>query len=118
MYFKKEYEDDVVILVPGAHLVGDEKTKELEGELFALLEGNQTKIMIDLHRVRVMNTLAFTMFLRVYEQLQQSDTQWAFCRVPDKHLHPMIVLKLVRHFNVCETREEALRFLNRGTVEA
>ena len=113
MRFKKEYDGDVVILSPTANLWGGDETEELRREISRQVAAQRMKLVIDLHRTANMATRAISMFKGAYDEIREAGADWAFCNVDKKIEHPLVVMRIVRLFNVCGTREEALSFLNR-----
>ncbi len=118
MRFHREYIGNIVILEPPSNLFGGDETDEIRDEIHAQLAAGRRRFVIDLRRTENMNTPAITMFQRVLADLEDVGAIWAFCNVDRKIEHPLVVLKLVRLFNVCDTRQEALRFLTPEPVEA
>lgn len=117
MKFKREYEGDVVILSPHRNLFGGAETDELKHEFTNQLAAGRTKFVVDFHRTENMNTKAITMFWKAHTQLREAGATWAFCNVDAKIEHPLVVMKLIRLFNVCVTRAEALQSLQSEPAE-
>lgn len=113
MRFKREYEGDVVILSPPRNMFGGDETEEIIREILRQLAATIRKFIIDLRRTENMNTKAISMFFKVREDLDAVGATWAFCNVDRKIEHPLVVMQIVRLFNVCDTRAEALSMLNR-----
>jgi anti-anti-sigma regulatory factor len=117
MRFKKEYEGDVVILSPSHYLFGGTETDELEGELLRLLSVRKRKILIDFGHTCAVNCMAISMLLRVHRTIQERNALWCFCNVDKRIKRPLIILKLIRLFNVCVSRAEALNALSEDPVQ-
>ena len=113
MRFTKEYDGDVVVLSPSRSLWGGDETEELRHEIFRQLAAKRMKLVIDLGRISNMNTRAISMFKDAYDKIQAVGAEWAFCNVDRRIEHPLVIMQIVRLFNVCETRAEALGFLSR-----
>ncbi len=118
MRFDREYDGDVVILSPKSNLWGGDETEELAREIECQVDAGCRKLVIDLSRTANMATRAIAMFKGAYDRIEAAGAEWAFCNVDRKIEHPLVVMQLVRFFNVCETREEALSFLNRQVADA
>lgn len=117
MKFKREYENDIVILSPPKNMFGGAETDELEHEFMSQLAAGRKKFVVDFHRTENMNTKAITMFWKAHAKLREGGATWAFCNVDGKIEHPLVVMKLIRLFNVCVTRAEALQSLQREPAE-
>jgi anti-anti-sigma regulatory factor len=113
MRFKREYAGDVVVLSPPRNLFGGDETEEIVREIVRQLAAKTRKFVIDLGRTANMNTKAISMFFKVRGNLEEVGATWAFCNVDRKIEHPLVVMQIVRLFNVCETRTEALSMVNR-----
>ena len=118
MRLKKEYEGDVVILSPSGYLFGGDETRELEDEINHQLDTGRRKILIDFGRTKAINTIGITMLLRVHFKVQELAASWCFYDVDKRIEEPLIVMKLIRLFNVCITRQEALSAVNKEPAEA
>ena len=118
MRLKKEYEGNVVVLSPSGYLFGGRETVEFERELTRQLGSGGRRILIDFGRTRAINTIGITMLLRIHFQVQERGARWFFCNVDKRIEEPLVIMKLIRLFNVCVTRPEALAALSQQPAEA
>jgi anti-anti-sigma regulatory factor len=112
MHFQREYVDDVVVLSPARNLWGGDETDALEGELLRQLAERRQKLVIDLHRTEHMVTAAIAMLQKTIQRFRDAGVAYAFCNVDKRMMHVLVVLRIVRLFNVCQTREEAIAAVN------
>jgi len=109
---KKEYDGDAVVLSLPRHLVGGDEIDEIQREILLELANGRKKFVLNLARTQSMSTRAVSMFIDLRKKLDAGGAAWAFCNVDKKIYEPLVVMRFVRDFNVCNTREGALSLLN------
>jgi anti-anti-sigma factor len=113
MAIRTEKVDDVFIIVPEGMLKGDKETNQLDYELRRLVQGGQTKILLDLRNTTHLNSIAIGVLAGVHTSAANRGLHFAVCNVERRIQNVLTILKLVNVLNVYDTREDALKALER-----
>lgn len=113
MAIRTEKVGDVFVIVPEGMLKGDKETNQLESELRRLVQGGQTKILLDLRNTTHLNSIAIGVLAGVHTSASTRGLHFAVCNVERRIQNVLTILKLVNVLNVYDTREDALKVFER-----
>jgi anti-sigma B factor antagonist len=97
-----------VIEVKGS-LVGGEETDELRAATTDFLEQGNRKLIIDLGKVTYLNSTAIGVLVSTHMKYTQNKGLVKLCGINKNISNIFVITKLTMVFDVCETREEAVK---------
>jgi anti-sigma B factor antagonist len=100
--------DDVAILEPIGKLLGGADVGELDGELYALLEKGQRKVIIDLGKTPWIYSSSISILIHHYTKFREVSGNLKLANLTKKTLQIVSMTKLILVFEVYDTLEEAL----------
>lgn len=109
-HIKVEKKDDIVILAPKGQLVGgDETTAELERSIRDLANEGNMKLLLDMGDVDFINSWALGVIIGAHANYTKRNAQIKISTLSPRNSQLMTITKLVRIFDIHETRDEAMK---------
>jgi len=100
-----------VIEVKGS-LVGGEETDELRSAVADFVEQGNKKLIIDLSKVTYLNSTAIGVLVSAHTTYSRNKSVVKLCGINKSINNIFVITKLTMVFDVCETREEAVKALS------
>lgn len=100
-----------IIEVKGS-LVGGEETDELRSAVADFVEQGNKKLVIDLSKVTYLNSTAIGVLVSAHTTYSRNKGQVKICGINKNINNIFVITKLTLVFEVCETREEAIKSLS------
>jgi anti-sigma B factor antagonist len=104
-----------VIEVKGS-LIGGEETDELKGAIADFVEQGNKKLIIDLSKVTYLNSTAIGVLLKAHTEYSSKKGLVKLCGINQNIHNTFVISKLTMVFDVCETREEAIKAFMEGVA--
>jgi len=103
----KEYNDITVIGVKG-NLMGGPETVAIHEKVKELIENDSKKIIIDLSKVKWMNSSGLGTMMGCLTSLKNAEGELKLCGVTEKVQSLFMMTKLITIFETCATVEDAV----------
>jgi len=100
-----------VLEVKGS-LVGGEETDELRSAVADFVEQGNKKLIIDLSKVTYLNSTAIGVLVSAHTTYSRNKGQVKLCGINKNINNIFVITKLTMVFDVCETRDEAVKALS------
>ena len=100
-----------IIEVKGS-LVGGEETDELRNAVADFVEQGNKKLVIDLSKVTYLNSTAIGVLVSAHTTYSRNKGQVKICGINKNINNIFVITKLTLVFEVCESREEAIKSLS------
>lgn len=97
-----------VIEVKGS-LVGGDETDELRNAVADLIEQGNKKLIIDLGKVTYLNSTAIGVLVSAHTTYSRNKGSVKLCGINKNINNIFVITKLTMVFEVCETREDAVK---------
>lgn len=97
-----------VIEVKGS-LVGGDETDELRNAVADLIEQGNKKLIIDLGKVTYLNSTAIGVLVSAHTTYSRNKGNVKLCGINKNINNIFVITKLTMVFEVCETREDAVK---------
>ena len=97
-----------VIEVKGS-LVGGEETDELRNAVADFVEQGNQKLIIDLSKVTYLNSTAIGVLVQAHSTYSKNKGRAKLCGINKSINNIFVITKLTMVFDVCETREDAVK---------
>jgi len=97
-----------IIEVKGS-LVGGEETDELRVAVTDFIEQGNKKLVIDLSKVTYLNSTAIGVLVSAHTTYSRNKGAVKLCGINKNINNIFVITKLTMVFDVCETREDALK---------
>lgn len=97
-----------VIEVKGS-LVGGDETDELRGAVADIIEQGNKNLIIDLSKVTYLNSTAIGVLVSTHTTYSRNKGQVKLCGINKNINNIFVITKLTLVFEVCETREDAVK---------
>jgi len=112
-HVKLERKDDIVILAPKGQLVGgDDTTAELERSIRDLANEGNMKLLLEMGEVDFINSWALGVIIGAHANYSKRGAQIKISTLSPRNSQLMTITKLVRIFDIYESREAALKSFN------
>ena len=108
MIEEKRHGDVVVISLKG-NLLGEPETAKLREKVYTLLEENRKHIIIDLGRVKVVNSMGLGALVASVVSVRKKGGDVCLARLNDKVEAVIAITHLVKVFRIYETVERAVK---------
>jgi anti-anti-sigma factor len=83
--------------------------------LAILSDPSMRKVVVDFHRTDYFGSTALGLFIRLWKRVSERKGRMAFCNLSANERDILQVTKLDRLWPVCESREEAVQLVSKGT---
>ncbi len=111
MAYKVKIIDNVAIIKIRGMLSGDEETKEIHNRVKALISEGIHKFVLDLSRVKWMNSHGLGMLMACYKAVQDVNGQIGMAKTTDRVMKIMDVTKVNKLFDHFDSLKQAVRYL-------
>ena len=111
MIEEKRHGDVVVISLKG-NLLGEPETSKLREAVYALLEKNRKHIVVDLGKVKVINSMGLGALVASVVSVRKKGGDVCLARLNDKVEAVIAITHLVKVFRIYETVERAIKSFN------
>jgi len=108
MRIEKLAEGGVAILHPKGSLIGDKETDELRNGLEQLKREGNTRAVVDLSKVRYINSTGIGVLIGGYSDYSQRGGKIKLCGLSDTLENVLIITKLTAVFDIHPNVKEAL----------
>ena len=108
MTIKEEIRDNIAILHLKGNMMGGPDTMEVHEKVKSLIADKVTKVVIDLSKVKWMNSSGLGALMACMTSLQNSDGQLKISGATDKIKNLFMITKLMTIFNTYETVDRAV----------
>jgi anti-sigma B factor antagonist len=99
----------VALLEPKGSLVGGPETDDLRAAVTDLVDQGNKKLIIDLAKVTYLNSTALGVLVSAHNTYSRNEGQVKLCGINKNINNIFVISKLTMVFDVCDTREEALK---------
>ncbi len=99
MRIKEKMEEDVAVLQLSGKLMGGPETKEIHDHVKGLVADNVRKIVVDLSKVKWMNSSGLGTMMGCLTSLKNADGELKLCGVAEKVKSLFIITKLITLFD-------------------
>ncbi|MFC1563048.1 STAS domain-containing protein [candidate division KSB1 bacterium] len=114
MRIKEKIEDEVAILQLSGKLMGGPETQELHEHIKGLLTDNVVRIVIDLSKVKWMNSSGLGVLMASYTTVKNKGGDLKLAHVTEKVNSLLMITQLMRIFKTYDTVDRALASFKRG----
>jgi len=101
-------EGGVAILHPKGSIIGNQETDELRGELEKLGKEGNAKAVINLSKVRYINSTGLGVLIAGYNDYKQRKGQIKLCHVAESIENVFVITKLTSVFDIYPTEKDAI----------
>lgn len=108
---------DVIVIRPRGELKGGPETDALRAEISTRLEKGGQKILIDLSRVKWMNSHGVGMLMACYARSRETGGRIGLAKVPDRLMQVMHITKIESLFDCHDSLRHAIRAYYRLDLE-
>ena len=111
MVVKGKAMGEVALIKVRGNLIGGDETTEVHEKVKRVISEGVTKIVIDLHRVKWMNSHGVGMLMGCYSSVQGVNGKIAICRVSEKAKEVLTLTKVITLFDSYESVRRAVKAL-------
>jgi len=108
MAISEQIHEDVAVLQVSGKLMGGDETKEITEKVRSLLADNITKIIMDLGKVKWMNSTGLGALLESRKLIIEKNGVLKLAAVADKIKSLLMITQIMNQFETYETAERAL----------
>lgn len=108
MKIKEKFEEDVAVLQISGKLMGGPETQELHDHIKGLVADNIKKVIIDLSKVKWMNSSGLGVLMASYTTLKNKGGELKLANVTEKVNNLLMITQLMTIFKTFETTERAV----------
>jgi anti-sigma B factor antagonist len=108
MKIKEKIEGDVAVLQISGKLMGGPETQELHDHIKGLIADNIKKIVIDLSKVKWMNSSGLGVLMASYTTVKNKGGELKLANVTEKVNNLLMITQLITIFKTFETVERAV----------
>ncbi len=109
MAVKTRVMEDVGVVKVKGNLIGGDETTEVHEAVKRLVAEDIKKIVIDLHRVKWMNSHGIGMLMGCYSTAQNAQGKLAVSRISDKVKDLLTMTQVIKLFDVFESVHQAVK---------
>ncbi len=102
-------ENGIGLIEPKGNLIGGDETVEIRQGVAGFVDRNYQKLIIDLSKVNYMNSTAIGILVSAHTTYSRKGWQIKLCGLNENINNVFVITKLTLVFDVCESREEAVR---------
>ena len=99
----------VALLEPKGSLIGGDETDQLRASVADLVEQGNKKLVIDLGKVTYLNSTAIGVLVTAHTSYKNNGGVVKLCGINKNINNIFVVSKLTMVFDVCESRDEAVK---------
>ncbi len=108
MAVKEKIEGDIAVLTISGKLMGGSETKEITEKVQSLLNDGITKIVMDLGKVKWMNSTGLGALIESRRIINESDGVLKLAAVAEKIKSLLIITQILSLFDTFETSDRAV----------
>jgi anti-sigma B factor antagonist len=108
MKIKEKMQGDVAILIISGNMMGGPETSSLHNKVKSLMVDGVKKIVIDLGKVKWMNSSGLGVLMSCWGSLRKEDGNLKLANVSEKIDSLLMITQLIQFFETYETVERAL----------
>ena len=108
MKVKEKMEGDVAVLQLSGKLLGGPETKEIHDHIKGLVADNIKKIVVDLSRVKWMNSSGLGILMASYTTLKNAEGDLVLANITDKVNSLLMITQLMTIFKSFDTVDRAV----------
>ena len=108
MTVKEKTKEDIAILTVSGKLMGGNETKEVHKKVKNLISEGRKKVIIDLSRVRWLNSQGLGMLISCLTSLRNADGELKIAGATDRVNSLFMITKLITVFDSFKTIDEAV----------
>jgi anti-sigma B factor antagonist len=108
MRIKEKMQGDVAILTIAGNMMGGPETSSLHDKVKSLMVDGVKKIVIDLGKVKWMNSSGLGVLMSCWGSLRKEDGNLKLANVSEKINSLLMITQLIQFFETFETVERAL----------
>ena len=111
MAVKVKIIEDVGVIKVRGNLAGDSETTEIHEQVKRFVAEDVKRVVIDLHRVKWMNSHGLGMLMGCYSTVQSVGGRLVLSRLTEKVRHLMEMTKVIKLFDIYDNVHEAVKSL-------
>lgn len=108
MAVKEKIKDDIAVLTVTGKLMGGSETMEVHGKLKSLIEDGVKKIVIDLSKVKWLNSQGLGMLISCLTSVTNAEGKLKIAGATEKVNSLFMITKLITVFDTYTTVDEAM----------
>jgi len=108
MAVKEKIVDDVAVLTVSGKLMGGEETWDIHEKVKSLIADKITKVVIDLSKVKWLNSQGLGMLMACYTSLKNANGALKIAGATEKVNSLFMVTQLIKVFDTYETADRAV----------
>jgi len=113
MTIRVEHQGDVVVVTPQGILTGDPDTDDLHGQLDALIEAGERKVLLNLSETTFLTSRAFGVIIVVHSKAKKNKTVLYTCGMQPRVLKVIQIIRVTGWPKQFDTYELALEALSK-----
>lgn len=109
--------DDVAIVTPAGMLVGTGETRELENEVFRLLQIGHRKIILDLGKTTYLSSNPIGVLIGIHVKARSSGAAFHICNAAKRIRNVLSLLRVIQVLDLFDDLEEAMKAFPRSETK-